>query len=84
MGTLSCLREQNEVADIGRYGIENFPLCCPKCKQDSLINAKDLQVPVNKRFEVKKHSKYVHKIIYKHLKYTYNICRYFRKVDTDG
>ena len=26
--------------------LKNFPLYCPKCKQESLINAKDLQVTV--------------------------------------
>ncbi len=40
MDTLPCLREQNEVADTGRYGIEKFPLYCLKCKQESLIDAK--------------------------------------------
>lgn len=28
--------------------LRNFPLYCPKCKQESLINAKDLQVTVVK------------------------------------
>ena len=28
--------------------LKNFPLYCPKCKQESLINAKDLQVTVIK------------------------------------
>lgn len=26
--------------------LKNFPLYCPKCKQESLINANDLQVTV--------------------------------------
>lgn len=26
--------------------LKNFPLYCPKCKQESLIEAKDLQVTV--------------------------------------
>ena len=26
--------------------LKNYPLCCPKCKQESLIDAKDLQVTV--------------------------------------
>ena len=26
--------------------LKNFPLYCPKCKQESLIDAKDLQVTV--------------------------------------
>lgn len=30
--------------------LKNFPLYCPKCKQESLINAKDLQVTVIKKF----------------------------------
>lgn len=28
--------------------LKNFPLYCPKCRQESLINAKDLQVTVIK------------------------------------
>ena len=28
--------------------LKNYPLYCPKCKQESLINAKDLQVTVIK------------------------------------
>ncbi len=28
--------------------LKNFPLYCPKCKQESLINAKDLRVTVVK------------------------------------
>ena len=46
MDTLSCLWQQNEVADSERYGTKNFPLYCPKCRQESLIEAKDLQVTV--------------------------------------
>lgn len=33
--------------------LKNFPLYCPKCKQESLIEAKDLQVTVVKRLEIK-------------------------------
>lgn len=29
--------------------LKNFPLYCPKCKQESLIDVKDLQVAVIKR-----------------------------------
>lgn len=50
MGTLPYLRKQNKVTDIE---MKNFLLYCPKCKQESLVNAKDLQVTVIKRFEVK-------------------------------
>ncbi len=28
--------------------LKNFPLYCPKCKQESLIDAKDLQITVIK------------------------------------
>ncbi len=31
--------------------LKNFPLYCPKCKQESLIDAKDLQVTVIKGLE---------------------------------
>ena len=33
--------------------LKNFPLYCPKCRQESLINAKDLQVTVIKGIEMK-------------------------------
>lgn len=33
--------------------LKNFPLYCPKCRQESLIHAKGLQVTVIKRFEAK-------------------------------
>lgn len=33
--------------------LKNFPLYCPKRRQESLIDAKDLQVTVIKRFEAK-------------------------------
>lgn len=36
--------------------LKNFPLYCPKCRQESLIDAKDLQVTVIKRFEAKTQS----------------------------
>ena len=31
--------------------LKNFSLYCPKCKQESLINAKNLQVLVIKEYE---------------------------------
>jgi len=36
--------------------LKNFPLYCPKCRQESLIDAKDLQITVIKRFEAKMQS----------------------------
>lgn len=33
--------------------LKNFPLYCPKCKQESLIEAKDLRVTVVNDFETK-------------------------------
>ena len=36
--------------------LKNYPLYCPKCKQESLIDAKDLHVTVIKRFEAKMQS----------------------------
>ena len=33
--------------------LKNFPLYCPKCRQESLIDAKDLQVIVIKGIEAK-------------------------------
>ncbi len=33
--------------------LKNFPLFCPKCRQECLIDAKNLQVTVIKRFEAK-------------------------------
>lgn len=31
--------------------LKNFPLYCPKCKQENLIEAKNLQITVVKRLE---------------------------------
>lgn len=42
MGTLSCLRKQNEVADMGRYRVKKLPAVLQR--QESLINVKNLQV----------------------------------------
>ena len=36
--------------------LKNFPLYCPKCRQESLIDAKDLQVTVIKEIEMKTQS----------------------------
>lgn len=36
--------------------LKNFPLYCPKCKQESLIDAKELQVTVIKGLEAKMQS----------------------------
>lgn len=33
--------------------LKNFPLYCPKCRQESLIEAKGLRVTVVKQLEVK-------------------------------
>ena len=32
--------------------LKNFPLYCPKCKQESLIDAKDLQITVIRKEKV--------------------------------
>ncbi len=36
--------------------LTNFPLYCPKCKQETLIDAKDLQVTVIKGIEAEMQS----------------------------
>ena len=36
--------------------LKNFPLYCPKCRQESLIDAKALKVTVIKRLESKMQS----------------------------
>jgi len=36
--------------------LKNFPLYCPKCRQESMTDAKDLQVTVIKRLETKMQS----------------------------
>lgn len=33
--------------------LKNFPLYCPKCKQESLINAKELQIAVIEQSQAK-------------------------------
>ncbi len=46
--TRTMIRENTE--------LKNFPLYCPKCKQESLIDAKNLQVSVIKGIEAKTQS----------------------------
>lgn len=41
MDTLTCLWQT-----AGRYHIDKLSLYCPKCKQETLVNAKDLQITV--------------------------------------
>lgn len=36
--------------------LKNFPLYCPKCRQESSIDAKGLQVTVIRKFEAKMQS----------------------------
>lgn len=36
--------------------LKNFPFYCPKCRQESLIDAKNLQVTVISGFGAKAHS----------------------------
>ena len=37
--------------------LRNYPLYCPKCKQESLIEVKDLQIIVIKEPDAKKQSR---------------------------
>ena len=37
--------------------LKNFPLYCPKCKQESLINAKELHITVIKEPDAKTQSR---------------------------
>ena len=37
--------------------LKNFPLFCPKCKQESLIDAKNLQITVIKEPDAKTQSR---------------------------
>lgn len=37
--------------------LKNFPLYCSKCKQESLIDAKDLQITIIKGIETKTQSR---------------------------
>ncbi len=46
--TRTMIRENTE--------LKNFPLYCPKCKQESLIDAKNLKVTVIKGIEAKTQS----------------------------
>ncbi|RKJ60997.1 conjugal transfer protein [Roseburia sp. 1XD42-69] len=36
--------------------LKNFPFYCPKCRQENLIDAKDLEVTVIKRIETRTQS----------------------------
>lgn len=35
----------------GDTELKNFPLYCPKCRQESLIDVKDFRLEVHKNFE---------------------------------
>ena len=41
----------------GDTELKNFPLFCPKCKQENLINAKDFQIIVIKEPDAKTQSR---------------------------
>lgn len=41
--------------------LKNFPLYCPKCRQESLIDAKDLQVILIENYNIKYHVKFRYK-----------------------
>jgi len=45
---MPCLREQNADKAAPDTVLENFPLLCPKCKQETLINVKGLYTTVIK------------------------------------
>ena len=47
--TRTMLREDTE--------LKNFPLYCPKCKQETLINAKELHITVIKEPDAKTQSR---------------------------
>jgi hypothetical protein len=48
MGTMPYLRKQNKDKDTPDTVLENFPLFCPKCKQETLISVKELNTSVIK------------------------------------
>ena len=41
----------------GDTELKNFPLYCPKCRQESLIDAKDLRVAVIKELDAQTQSR---------------------------
>ena len=42
--TMPRLRQQNKSTDTGGYRAKEFPLFCPKCHKQTLINAKQLNI----------------------------------------
>lgn len=42
--TMPSLRQQNKGADTEDTELKNFPLFCPKCHKQTLINAKQLNI----------------------------------------
>lgn len=48
---------QKNVVSIKSFGIRNYPLYCPKCKKESLIDVKRLQVTVIKEPDAKTQSR---------------------------
>ena len=43
---MPCLQKQNTDKDTPDTVLENFPLFCPKCKQETLINLLQLNISV--------------------------------------
>ena len=58
-GWIQCPVCGNKTRDMIREDsvLRNFPLYCPKCKQESLIEAKDFQIKVIKEPDVKTQSR---------------------------
>ena len=48
MDILSCLWKQNRLQIWEDTELKNFPLYCPKCKRETLIEVKELQITVIK------------------------------------
>lgn len=48
MAIMSSLRKQNPKQKQRGHSFENYPLYCPKCKQETLIDVKNLQITVIK------------------------------------
>lgn len=44
MDTLSCLRNKTRTMIREDTELKNFPLYCPKCKKETIINVQDMKI----------------------------------------
>ncbi len=57
MDFMSCCRNKTRIKIRGDTLLKNFPLFCPKCRQETLINVRKLNITVIKEPDAKTQSR---------------------------